>query len=91
MNRILAPYLSEAVRLVQEGCSIETVDETMTRFGMPVGPIALLDDVGLDTAVKAGEILQAAFPERMVPAAQGALAEAGRLGRKAGKGFYDYD
>ena len=91
VNRILAPYLSEAVRLVQEGCSIETVDETMTRFGMPVGPIALLDDVGLDTAVKAGEILQAAFPERMVPAAQGALAEAGRLGRKAGKGFYDYD
>ncbi|HEX7252477.1 MAG TPA: 3-hydroxyacyl-CoA dehydrogenase NAD-binding domain-containing protein, partial [Thermoanaerobaculia bacterium] len=91
VNRILAPYLSEAVRLVQEGSSIETVDETMTRFGMPVGPIALLDDVGLDTAVKAGEILQAAFPERMVPAAQGALAEAGRLGRKAGKGFYDYE
>jgi len=90
VNRILAPYLSEAVRLLQEGCSIETVDEAMTDFGMPVGPIALLDDVGLDTAVKAGEILHAAFPDRMEAAGQESLVEAGRLGRKAGKGFYEY-
>ena len=91
VNRILAPYLSEAVRIVREGCAIEVVDKAMTEFGMPVGPIALLDDVGLDTAVKAGEILRAAFPDRMQPAAQEALVEAGRLGRKAGKGFYNYE
>ncbi len=90
VNRILAPYLAEAVRLVQEGRRIEDVDKTMTGFGMPVGPIALLDDVGLDTAVKAGEVLQAAFPERMKAAGQAALVAEGRLGRKANKGFYDY-
>ena len=91
VNRILAPYLSEAVRLLKEGCSIEDVDRAMTDFGMPVGPIALLDDVGLDVAVKAGEVLQAAFPERIKAAGDEALAAAGRLGRKAGKGFYDYE
>ncbi|MGH9368409.1 MAG: 3-hydroxyacyl-CoA dehydrogenase NAD-binding domain-containing protein [Thermoanaerobaculia bacterium] len=90
VNRILAPYLSEAVRLVKEGCRIEEVDRVMTDFGMPVGPIALLDDVGLDVAVKAGETLQAAFPDRMKAAGDEALVAAGRLGRKSGGGFYDY-
>jgi 3-hydroxyacyl-CoA dehydrogenase / enoyl-CoA hydratase / 3-hydroxybutyryl-CoA epimerase len=90
VNRILAPYLSEAVRLVLEGCRIEDVDATMTRFGMPVGPLALLDDVGLDVAAKGGEVLQAAFPERLKMGGEEALAAAGRLGRKNGKGFYDY-
>jgi 3-hydroxyacyl-CoA dehydrogenase / enoyl-CoA hydratase / 3-hydroxybutyryl-CoA epimerase len=91
VNRILAPYLSEAVRLVKEGCSIESVDRAMTDFGMPVGPIALLDDVGLDVAVKAGEILQAAFPDRMQSGGNEALVAASRLGRKSGAGFYDYE
>ncbi len=90
VNRILAPYLSEAVRLVLDGCRIEDVDSTMTRFGMPVGPLALLDDVGLDVAAKAGEVLHAAFPSRMAMGGEEALAAAGRLGRKNGRGFYDY-
>lgn len=90
VNRILAPYLSEAVRLVREGCKIEDVDRAMTDFGMPVGPLALLDDVGLDVAVKAGEVLQAAFPQRIKPGGDEALVAAGRLGRKSGAGFYDY-
>jgi 3-hydroxyacyl-CoA dehydrogenase / enoyl-CoA hydratase / 3-hydroxybutyryl-CoA epimerase len=90
VNRILAPYLAEAVRLVREGCRIEDVDKVMTAFGMPVGPLALLDDIGLDVAVKAAEVLQAAFPQRMPASGNEALVAAGRLGRKSGRGFYDY-
>jgi 3-hydroxyacyl-CoA dehydrogenase len=91
VNRILATYLSEAVRLVLEGCRIEDVDAALTGFGMPVGPLALLDDVGLDVAAKGGEVLQAAFPERLKMGGEDALAAAGRLGRKNGKGFYAYE
>jgi 3-hydroxyacyl-CoA dehydrogenase/enoyl-CoA hydratase/3-hydroxybutyryl-CoA epimerase len=91
VNRILAPYLAEAARLLLDGCRIEDVDAAMKEFGMPVGPLALLDDVGLDVAAKAGEVLQAAFPERLKVGGEEALATAGRLGRKNGKGFYDYD
>jgi len=91
VNRILAPYLSEAVRLVLDGCRIEDVDATMTAFGMPVGPLALLDDVGLDVAAKAGEVMEAAFPERMKLGGEEALVAAGRLGRKNAKGFYSYE
>jgi 3-hydroxyacyl-CoA dehydrogenase / enoyl-CoA hydratase / 3-hydroxybutyryl-CoA epimerase len=91
VNRILAPYLSESVRLVREGCRIEDVDRVMTDFGMPVGPLALLDDIGLDVAVKAGEVLQAAFPQRIKSGGDEALVAAGRLGRKSGAGFYDYE
>jgi 3-hydroxyacyl-CoA dehydrogenase/enoyl-CoA hydratase/3-hydroxybutyryl-CoA epimerase len=90
VNRILAPYLSEAVRLVREGSRIEDVDRTMKDFGMPVGPLALLDDVGLDVAVKAGEVLQAAFPQRIKSGGDEALVAEGRLGRKSGGGFYEY-
>ncbi|HEY6066635.1 MAG TPA: 3-hydroxyacyl-CoA dehydrogenase NAD-binding domain-containing protein, partial [Thermoanaerobaculia bacterium] len=90
VNRILAPYLSEAVRLVREGARIEDVDRTMKEFGMPVGPLALLDDIGLDVAVKAGEVLQAAFPQRIKSGGDEALVAAGRMGRKSGGGFYDY-
>jgi 3-hydroxyacyl-CoA dehydrogenase len=90
VNRILAPYLSEAVRLLQDGCRIEDVDAAMTAWGMPVGPLALLDDVGLDVAVKAAEVLNAAFPERISAGGEDALVARGRLGRKNGEGFYDY-
>ncbi|MGH9441272.1 MAG: 3-hydroxyacyl-CoA dehydrogenase NAD-binding domain-containing protein [Thermoanaerobaculia bacterium] len=91
VNRVLAPYLSESVRLLQDGCRIEDVDSAMTDFGMPVGPLALLDDVGIDVANKAGQTLAEAFPVRL-PAADtfGSLANAGRLGRKTGRGFYWY-
>ena len=81
---------SEAVRLVREGCRIEEVDMALTDFGMPVGPLALLDDVGLDVAVKAGEVLPAAFPQRIKPGGDEASWRAGTLGGRAGAGFYDY-
>jgi hypothetical protein len=70
---------------------MEAIDKVLRDFGMPVGPIELLDDVGIDVATKGGETLSAAWPERMpLDAAFAKLAASGRLGRKAGKGFYLY-
>jgi 3-hydroxyacyl-CoA dehydrogenase/enoyl-CoA hydratase/3-hydroxybutyryl-CoA epimerase len=92
VNRILSPYIGEAVRLLLEGNSMESIDKAMRTFGMPVGPIELLDDVGIDVAAKAGGTMAAAFPARMPadPALE-KLVAAGRLGRKVGKGFYFYE
>lgn len=92
INRILGPYINEAAHLVLAGVPIEEVDRVAVAFGFPVGPITLLDEVGLDVAEKAAGVLHQAFGERLapVPALQG-LVKAGRLGRKAGKGFYRYD
>lgn len=91
VNRILSPYINEAGLLLSEGNPIEEIDKAMTRFGFPVGPIALLDEVGIDVAFKAGGVMQAAFGDRLTPApGMARMVEAGRLGRKAGKGFYLY-
>jgi 3-hydroxyacyl-CoA dehydrogenase/enoyl-CoA hydratase/3-hydroxybutyryl-CoA epimerase len=92
VNRILSPYLNEAGHLLQEGVPIEIIDRTMTDFGFPVGPVALLDEVGLDVAQKAGSVMHEAFGDRMKPG--GVLARmlgATRLGRKNGRGFYKYN
>lgn len=92
VNRILAPYLGEGVRLLLEGVSMEAIDEGMRKFGMPVGPIELLDDVGIDVAAKGAETLSAAWPERMpIDPAFGKLVTSTRLGRKTKKGFYRYE
>jgi 3-hydroxyacyl-CoA dehydrogenase / enoyl-CoA hydratase / 3-hydroxybutyryl-CoA epimerase len=91
VNRILSPYLNEAGHLLLEGVPIGLIDSVMTGFGFPVGPVALLDEVGLDVAQKAGDVMHAAFGDRMKPA--GALTRmlgATRLGRKNGRGFYRY-
>jgi 3-hydroxyacyl-CoA dehydrogenase/enoyl-CoA hydratase/3-hydroxybutyryl-CoA epimerase len=91
VNRILAPYLNEAGRMFKEGVSIETLDEAMTSFGFPVGPIALLDEIGLDVALKGATVLFDAFGDRLKPLDGLALmTEQGRLGRKSGRGFYNY-
>lgn len=92
VNRILAPYLNEACRLLQEGVAIDHIDRTLVQFGFPVGPFALLDEVGLDISEKVAPILHEAFGERMAPVDVGErmLAD-GRKGRKSGKGFYRYD
>ncbi len=92
VNRILSPYLAEAVRLLLEGVSMEAIDRGMRAFGMPVGPIELLDDVGIDVASKGAETLAAAWPERMpIDPAFGKLVTGSRLGRKTKKGFYRYE
>jgi 3-hydroxyacyl-CoA dehydrogenase/enoyl-CoA hydratase/3-hydroxybutyryl-CoA epimerase len=92
VNRILSPYIGEAARLLLEGSSMESIDKAMRSFGMPVGPIELLDDVGIDVAAKAGGTMAAAFPARMPadPTLE-KLVAVGRIGRKAKKGFYFYE
>ena len=92
VNRILAPYLNEAGALLDAGASIEMIDQAMEQFGFPVGPLTLLDEVGLDIAAKSGAILHEAFGERLAPApAMRAVVNAGRFGRKGKLGFYRYD
>lgn len=92
VNRMLSPYIVEAGRLLDSGAPIDAIDEALVRFGFPVGPITLLDEVGLDIAGKSGAVFHAAFGERMAPAhALRKVVEAGRLGRKGKSGFYLYD
>jgi 3-hydroxyacyl-CoA dehydrogenase/enoyl-CoA hydratase/3-hydroxybutyryl-CoA epimerase len=92
INRILAPYMNETGHLLAAGAPIEELDRAMTRWGFPVGPVTLLDEVGLDVAVKAGGVMHAAFGDRLAPAIRmEALVQAGRLGRKNGQGFFAYD
>ena len=91
VNRILSPYLNEAGMLLQEGVPVDVIDKTMTAWGFPVGPVALLDEVGLDVAQKAGKVMHEAFGERLQPAETLAkMIAADRLGRKNGRGFYRY-
>ncbi|HMS01554.1 MAG TPA: fatty acid oxidation complex subunit alpha FadJ [Gemmatimonadaceae bacterium] len=92
VNRVLAPYLNAAGALLDDGAAIEDVDDALVRWGFPVGPFTLLDEVGLDVAGKSGQVLADALGERL--AASSALArliESGRLGRKGGRGFYTYE
>jgi 3-hydroxyacyl-CoA dehydrogenase / enoyl-CoA hydratase / 3-hydroxybutyryl-CoA epimerase len=92
VNRILAPYLNEAGWLLAEGASVEDVDRALRRFGMPMGPLRLLDEVGLDVARHAGAVMHAAFGERLAPPPPMAAMEGtGLVGRKGGSGFYRYE
>jgi 3-hydroxyacyl-CoA dehydrogenase/enoyl-CoA hydratase/3-hydroxybutyryl-CoA epimerase len=87
VNRVLAPYLMTAMRCVDEGIAPEVVDEAALAFGMPMGPIELADTVGLDICVAVGKMLN---PDVAPPAKLKALVDAGHLGRKSKRGFYDY-
>ncbi|HEX9893098.1 MAG TPA: 3-hydroxyacyl-CoA dehydrogenase NAD-binding domain-containing protein, partial [Gemmatimonadales bacterium] len=92
VNRILSPYMNEAGLLLDEGTPVEALDRAITRFGFPVGPVTLLDEVGLDVAVKAGGVMYAAFGDRFKPShAVQAMVSDGRLGRKNGRGFFLYE
>ena len=86
VNAVLGPYMLEAMRVVDEGVSPETVDEAMLDFGMPMGPIELVDMVGLDVAMAAGRSLSGAEPPKCLLE----RFDAGHLGKKSGKGFYEH-
>ncbi len=91
VNRILMPYLHEAVELLREGVSMQRIDRVARDFGMPLGPIELYDMIGLDTAFYAGLVMASAFGDRIdaspvIPA----LVKSERLGQKTGEGFYRY-
>lgn len=91
VNRILFPYLDEAVRLYSEGVRADVIDRALRRFGMPMGPLELLDQVGLDVASHVAESLSSLSPE---PSPTSDLlremAAQGHIGRKSGQGFYHY-
>jgi len=90
-TRTLSAYMNEAGRLLDEGASIDSIDEALVDFGFPVGPITLLDEVGIDVGGKVGLVLSEAFGSRMAASeAMRRVVAAGRTGRKGGKGFYVY-
>ncbi|MCZ6597657.1 MAG: 3-hydroxyacyl-CoA dehydrogenase NAD-binding domain-containing protein, partial [Planctomycetota bacterium] len=89
VNRLLGPYLDEAVRLAEAGADVEAVDRAMLDFGMPMGPFELLDEVGLDIAAHAAQSLEEAYGERMIASTLlEPLVEAGQLGKKTGTGIF---
>ncbi|MXF46621.1 fatty acid oxidation complex subunit alpha FadJ [Raoultella sp. Lac2] len=93
VNRILAPYINEAMRLLMEGEPIEHIDKSLVKFGFPVGPVQLLDEVGIDTGTKILPVLEAAWGERFSPPANiiDAILNDDRKGRKNSRGFYLYE
>ena len=93
VNRILLPYINEAAYLLQEGADIEMVDNTITGFGLPMGPFELADQVGIDVGYKVAKILEAGFGKRMAacPLLTTVYDDLQLLGKKGSAGFYMYD
>jgi 3-hydroxyacyl-CoA dehydrogenase/enoyl-CoA hydratase/3-hydroxybutyryl-CoA epimerase len=91
-TRILSAYMNEAGRLLDERAAVEAVDKALVDFGFPVGPITLLDEVGIDIGGHVGRTMAESFGQRMAPSdAMRKVVEAGRTGRKGKSGFYKYD
>ncbi|MCZ6493413.1 MAG: 3-hydroxyacyl-CoA dehydrogenase NAD-binding domain-containing protein, partial [Planctomycetota bacterium] len=92
VNRILLPYLIESAWMFEEGVEAQRIDRLLEDFGMPMGPITLVDEVGLDVGCKVAKVLESAYGSRMhVPGALSAVAASvDTLGRKTGAGFYLY-
>lgn len=91
-TRILAPYMNEAMRLLEEKASVEQIDKAMVKFGFPVGPVKLIDEVGIDVGAHVTNVLGEMFEKRGIQSSDTAqkLFEAGYKGKKNQKGFYDY-
>jgi len=90
VNRILAPYVNEALFALEGGIPAAVIDRAATDFGMPMGPIELTDVVGLDVSLHVGRVLAQAF-KRRIPESLVALVEQKKLGRKSGEGFYRWE
>jgi 3-hydroxyacyl-CoA dehydrogenase/enoyl-CoA hydratase/3-hydroxybutyryl-CoA epimerase/3-hydroxyacyl-CoA dehydrogenase/enoyl-CoA hydratase/3-hydroxybutyryl-CoA epimerase/enoyl-CoA isomerase len=89
LNRLLVPYMNEALELLLDGASVEALDQAALEFGMPLGPLAHFDEFGIDVALAVGRTLYWAFPDRIVPSELLiAMYKAGHWGRKSGSGFY---
>ncbi len=89
VNRVLMPYMTEAMLAADEGVPLALIDRVAVEFGMPMGPIELADTVGLDVASHVGKILAEAFG-MAVPRGTAELIAAGHLGRKTGRGYYEW-
>jgi len=91
VNRVLTPYINEALLMLGEGATVAEIDRAIEAFGMPMGPLRLLDEIGLDVAAKVTVQLAEVLGDQMpVSVAAATLVEAGRIGRKGGAGFYAY-
>jgi 3-hydroxyacyl-CoA dehydrogenase/enoyl-CoA hydratase/3-hydroxybutyryl-CoA epimerase len=90
VNRVLAPYMAEALHLAEAGIALPSIDRAAEDFGMPMGPVELVDTVGVDIALHVSEVLGAAF-DRPVPGRLREMVEDKRLGRKSGRGFYAWE
>ncbi len=90
VNRILAPYMAEAMYLHEDGVPLAAIDGAAEDFGMPMGPVELVDSVGLDVALHVSKVLGAAM-NRPVPAHLARMVDEGLLGRKSGQGFYRWE
>ena len=92
VNRLLLPYMVEAVSLLEQGQTPEDIDKTMENFGMPMGPIELFDEVGIDVANKVAKILAVSMGDRMAESKMlDNLVSDNRIGKKGGIGFYKYE
>ena len=87
VNRILAPYMGEAMALAQEGVALPVIDKAAVKFGMPMGPVELVDSVGLDVALHVSKVLGSSMDAGGLSTLS-EMVEAGNLGRKSGRGFY---
>ena len=88
VNRLLFPYLGEALELLREGVSAESIERAAAEFGMALGPLRLIDEIGLDTTLHAGWVLGSAFPERIASSPLlVSMVKAGRLGQRPERVF----
>lgn len=90
VNRLLTPYMGEAMHLAEDGMALPDIDRVAVDFGMPMGPVELVDSVGLDVALNVSRVLGKAF-NRPVPERLQEMVDAGHLGRKSGRGFYRWE
>lgn len=91
VNRLLSPYLNQAMLLLCGGVSAERIEAAAMHYGMPMSPLELIDTIGMRTTFDAGRVYWQSFPHRIDPAAMlGRMIKRGRFGRVCGKGFYDY-